>query len=360
MRDPVMVSNRLTENDANRLTECAPKGLTEDAPKEPTKGVSKNLMEGFISSYGKKHRLDPRTEKAYRMDLEHFYAWVDSGREEDSLEPNARVEENRESGKSREIQESSESQESKPTPVFGCWEDQMEAYLDYLAMERKLSASTICRKTRVLGYYLSYLVRQGVISGCRPLKTVTSGENQGSYRNSKNHQKGEVPARNLLSKQDADALFQAMEREYKGLESEFRKRVCLRDMVMLGLLFYHRIEISELLRLEVSDYDVETGTIRVRKKRGEVFAIRLYASGLRRKMEEWLKERNQFMRKGEGSGQIFLSKYGKPLSMEMFIQIFDKYRKLAGIEKKLTPKDLKESSMKQYARELMIERCSGY
>ena len=346
--------NRLTENDAKGRIESNSKSLAASSSKDGIADAPNDLMEGFISSYGEKHRLDPRTKKAYRMDLEHFYAWVDSCGEEDSLEPNTRVDENKESGEFRK------SKESKPAPGFGGWEDRMEAYLDYLAMERKLSASTICRKTRVLGYYLSYLVRQGVISGCRPLKTVTSGENQGSYRNSKNHQKGEVPARNLLSKQDADALFQAMEREYKGLESEFRKRVCLRDMVMLGLLFYHRIEISELLRLEVSDYDVETGTIRVRKKRGEVFAIRLYASGLRRKMEEWLKERNQFMRKGEGSGQIFLSKYGKPLSMEMFIQIFDKYRKLAGIEKKLTPKDLKESSMKQYARELMIERCSGY
>ena len=188
-------------------------------------------------------------------------------------------------------------------------------------------------------------------------KTVKNGESQ---RNHRNHGNKEEPARSLLSKKDADALFQAMEREYQGLESEFRKRVCLRDMVMLGLLFYHRIEISELLRIEVSDYDMETGTIRIRKKRGEVCTIRLYASGLRRKMEEWLKERNLFLLKGEGCDQIFLSKYGKPLSMEMFIQIFDKYRKLAGIEKKLTPKDLKENSMKQYARELMIERCSGY
>lgn len=55
---------------------------------------------------------------------------------------------------------------------------------------------------------------------------------------------------------------------------------------------------------------------------------------------------------------MFLSKLGRLLAMEMVIKIFDKYRRLAGIEKKLTPKDLKENSMKQYARELMVERCS--
>lgn len=71
----------------------------------------------------------------------------------------------------------------------------------------------------------------------------------------------------------------------------------------------------------------------------------------------WLDERKAFRRDGENSQWIFLSKLGKPLSMEMMIQIFHKYKRLAGIEKKLTPKDLKESGMKQYARELMMERC---
>jgi site-specific recombinase XerD len=351
---PVMASNRLTEDDAKGLSECIPKGLTKDDPNKPREGGSKDLVKDFINSYGEKHHLDPRTEKAYRMDLEHFYAWMDSCKEEDSLEPNItniRADEDGESKKSRKPESAS---------GFVCWEDRMEAYLNYLALERKLSSSTICRKTRVFGYYLSYLVKQGVIPGCRPLKTIKNRENHGNHENHENHGNGEESAHRLLSRKDADALFQAMEREYQGLESEFRKRVCLRDMVMLGLLFYHRIEISELLRIEVSDYDMETGTIGIRKKRGKILTIHLYASGLRRKMEQWLKERNLFLQKEEGCSQIFLSKYGKPLSMEMFIQIFDKYRKLAGIEKKLTPKDLKESSMKQYARELMIERCSGY
>lgn len=294
----------------------------------------KALMEGFISSYGKGHSLDPRTKKAYRMDLEHFYSWLDSSIKEGTDGSEAETERN-----------------GTVKPGIVCWEDRVEAYLEYLAVERKLSASTICRKNRVLGYYLSYLADSGLISGSRPLKQVKGWEKRGT---------GEPPASALLSRNDADALFQAMEREYDSLESEFRKRVCLRDMVMMGLLFYHRITISELLRIEAADYDKERGTIQIRKKRGEVSIIRLYSKSLRQKMELWLKERKVFLQKEEGCAPLFLSKYGKGLSMEMFIQIFDKYRKLAGIEKKLTPKDLKESSMKQYAKELMMERCSGY
>lgn len=44
--------------------------------------------------------------------------------------------------------------------------------------------------------------------------------------------------------------------------------------------------------------------------------------------------------------------------MKMITNIFDKYRVLAGIEKEVTPKDLK-SGMKRYAAELMMEWCGG-
>ena len=149
-----------------------------------------------------------------------------------------------------------------------------------------------------------------------------------------------------------------MDREYERLDSEFRRRVCLRDMVMMELLFYHKVEISELLRAEVSDYDRETGTLVVRRKRGEDYRIRLFSQELQKKLELWLEERKAFRQEGEYYDRLILSKLGKPLSMEMFIHIFDKYRRLAGIEKKLTPKDLKEGSMKRYAKELVMERCN--
>ena len=37
-------------------------------------------------------------------------------------------------------------------------------------MEKGLRPSTVIRKYRVFGYYLSYLVRQGVLLDYRPLK----------------------------------------------------------------------------------------------------------------------------------------------------------------------------------------------
>lgn len=147
-----------------------------------------------------------------------------------------------------------------------------------------------------------------------------------------------------------------MNREYEDLDSEFRRRICLRDMVMMELLFYHRIEISELLRIQVQDYDVGSGNLRIRRKREEENSVYLYSRELRRKMGMWLEEREYLKRDGEYEKTMFLSKFGKPLSMEMVVKIFDKYRELAGINEEFTPRNLKEGVMKGYARELVMER----
>lgn len=79
----------------------------------------------------------------------------------------------------------------------------------------------------------------------------------------------DTQGRSSLSKVEVEALFQAGKRERENLDSDFCKRVCLRDLVMLELLFYHGIEVSELLRLEVSDYNRKSGVLVLRGKNGK-------------------------------------------------------------------------------------------
>ena len=160
-----------------------------------------------------------------------------------------------------------------------------------------------------------------------------------------------------LSRAEIDTFFAALNREYENLDNEFRKRVCLRDCVMMELLFYHGIEISELLRLEISDYSLKTGILTIRGKRGKERSEYLFSRELRCKIECWIGEHGYFERENEYHNVLFLSKIGKPLSMKMVILVFEKYKVMAGIKKESTPKDLK-CSMKRYAREIMMERCS--
>lgn len=266
------------------------------------------LIDEFISSQVIQRGLDERTVKAYRLDLEHLHQWLAS--------------------------ESSAGRER--------WEGKIETYLNYLSSEKNRRPSTICRKQRVFSYYLSYLSSQGIIEGAHPLKNIRQQE--------------EPQKDVMLTKKEIDAFFLAITREYTDLDSAFRKRVCLRDQVMMGLLFYHGIEISELLRMEVTDYNRNNAVLTVRKKHGKDYSVYLFSKTLQEQMRMWMDEHEYFER-GEGYDErMFLSKLGRPLSMKMVTNIFDKYRVLAGIEKEATPKDLKQS-MKRYAKELMMEWC---
>ena len=299
----------------------------------PSERTLDGLIEDFIRSQVTGRGLDDRTEKAYRLDLEHFSRWLerDGGAE-------------------------AETDLGEAALGGADLEQEILRYLRYLAMERKLRTSTISRKGRGFRYFLTYLAQTGQAPGPA---AKGSGVSDGrlSFRSS-DRMPGISPggSAEALSKKEIDAFFQAICREMDRLDSDFRRRVCLRDLVMMELLFYHGIEVSELLRLKVTDYDRETGVLTVSRKRGKDRQVYLYSKALRERLGQWLMEHDCFEREGEYREQMFLSKLGRPLSMKMVINIFEKYRELAGIEKAVTPKDLK-GSMGAYAKELMREVC---
>ncbi|MCI8957875.1 MAG: tyrosine-type recombinase/integrase [Lachnospiraceae bacterium] len=280
-----------------------------------------NRIEDFISAQVIGRGLDERTARAYRMDLEKFYFWL----EEQEPQHMETVEDNQEKANRAETG----------------WEAQMETYLEYLSGEKGLRYSTVYRKQRVLGYYLAYLVSRGVVEQSRPLRALRPQR--------------ESSIDTLLTKKEVEAFFHAIDREYEELDSDFRRRVCLRDQVMMELLFYHGLEISELLRLEVSDYNRKTATLTIRRKREKNRTEYLFSRALQKQMDEWLSEHVYFEHGGLYHNRMFLSKLGKPLSMKMVINIFDKYRVMAGIEKVCKPKDLK-NSLGRYAEEVVREQ----
>ena len=123
---------------------------------------------------------------------------------------------------------------------------------------------------------------------------------------------------------------------------------------MMELLFYHRLEVSELLRLEVSDYNRKTAVLTVPRKREKERTVYLFSKELQGRMAQWLDDHDYFEHDEMYQNRMFLSKLGKPLSMKMVVNIFEKYRVRAGIEKACTPKDLK-NGLGRYAVEVVRE-----
>lgn len=104
----------------------------------------------------------------------------------------------------------------------------------------------------------------------------------------------------------------------------------------------------------MTDYNRKTATLTVRRKREKERSVYLFSKALQKQMEQWLDEHEYFERGGDDHNKMFLSKLGKPLSMKMVINIFDKYRVKAGIKKECKPKDLK-NSLGRYAEEMVRE-----
>ena len=329
-----------------------------------------NRIDDFISTQVISRGLDGRTAKAYRMDLEKFYVWLEDEAGAGD-EVSATWDERAEAGDNQHVRthvravrnmpliggvpgqtefqgmpEAGQNMEKQPdaegvSEIRPGLEDQMETYLEYLSDEKGLRHSTLYRKQRVFGYYLAYLVSQGDLGQYHPLQPVSQPQ--------------KTTVDTLLTKREVEAFFQAIDREYEDLDSDFRRRVCLRDQVMMELLFYHGLEASELLRLELSDYNPKTYALTIRRKREKDRTVYLFSRALQRQMNQWLSEHIYFEHGGVYHNRMFLSKLGKPLSMKMVINIFDKYRMMAGIEKVCKPKDLK-NSLGRYAEELVREQ----
>lgn len=314
--------------------------------RENSQKMSLTLIDDFIASQVTKKGLDTRTEKAYRLDLEHFYEWM-----ERELEF---------SGKKKD-KDRSDIGNTVPEMIEEVveWKEKIEKYLRYLSQEKGLRTSTISRKYKVVGYFLRYLVQQGQLSE-KDIKKVLELEQEKKQERvwiqKQNLEKWEESewTKNCLSKSEVDAFFQAIRQEYEELDSDFRKRVCLRDQIMMELLFYHGIEISELLKMKVSDYHQKTAVLKIYRKRERARLVYLFSTTLQEQMKEWLNEHSWFEREEEYCNYMFLSKLGKPLSMKMVINIFEKYRVKAAIEKACTPKDLK-NSLGRYGEELVRE-----
>ncbi len=115
----------------------------------------------------------------------------------------------------------------------------------------------------------------------------------------------------------------------------------LRDHAMIVLLYSSGLRVSELVNLQMSNINVESGFVRVTGK-GDKTRVVPIASVALDALREWAQSaRPKFARPGEG--HVFLNNRRRPLTRQGVWKLLGRYARIAGISKTVSPHTLRHS-----------------
>ncbi|MCM8763744.1 MAG: tyrosine recombinase XerC [Candidatus Omnitrophica bacterium] len=126
--------------------------------------------------------------------------------------------------------------------------------------------------------------------------------------------------------------FLTYEEVKKIIESaDGRDEVELRNRAIMELLYSSGLRVGELVSLKIEDINIPEGTVKVKGKGSKERIVPIGSYALN-SIFEYLKKRSRFR-----TSFIFLNKKGGKITSRSVERIINKYAKLAGISKKVTP-----------------------
>jgi len=115
-----------------------------------------------------------------------------------------------------------------------------------------------------------------------------------------------------------------------------------RDTAMIELLYAAGLRVSELINLKLQDVNLEAGFVRVFGKgsKERVVPIGLFA---KQRIDDYLKTARPLILKNIPSRYLFVARAGKPMTRQGFWKLIKRYALKAGFNKKITPHSLRHS-----------------
>jgi len=226
---------------------------------------------------------------------------------------------------------------------------QVDTFLAYLTVEKGLAANTIEAYGRDLASFCRYLATQEVkdagAAGARHLigfltllrdrglsarsqaRVLTTLRRFYRFLQREDALPGGDPTARLLLPKIGRRLPQAPSRaQVEALLDvpDAATPLGTRDQAMIELLYATGLRVSELVRLEVKQINLEAGFVRVRGKGGRERVVPL-GSRAKDKVSTYLTTTRLLLLKGRSSPYLFLTRSAKPLTRQRFWQLLNHY-----------------------------------
>jgi len=228
-------------------------------------------LENFLDSLRTERNFSPYTLISYRSDLKQFLVFL----------------------------------KEQKLSLFGLGRLQARDFLYHLE-KRKLSRRSLARKISAVRSFFRYLIREDKIKN-NPFELISTPKLQ-----------KRLP--NFLYPEEMGKLLAAAKAP--------------RDLALLELLYGSGIRVSETIKLNISDLDLDEGEVRVFGK-GSKERIALIGSKAKAALRDHLKQRKK--------GPLFLNKRGGRLTQRSVERLIKFYSKKAGIDKTITPHTLRHT-----------------
>ncbi|WDP92987.1 MAG: site-specific tyrosine recombinase XerD [Desulfobacter sp.] len=241
-----------------------------------------------------------------------------------------------------------------------------DAYIDFLLIEKGLSANSIEAYTADLISYITYLegnkitdisqtdtaailgwlvhlTRNGLSpkSRARHLTTIRGFYKylSGEKRITKNPIKDvELPK----TGRSLPKVISVAEVELLLAAGDPRNPRDLRNIAMMEIMYGAGLRVSELISLKLNDVNLEAGFVRVMGKGSKERMVPM-GTQARQTTGKWIETGRPLVLKQYTSDWLFAARAGKPMTRQAFWKIIKKYAAIAGISRNVSPHTLRHS-----------------
>jgi len=242
----------------------------------------------------------------------------------------------------------------------------LDHFLNYLLVERGLSANTLDAYGRDLARYLDFLEKEGVVhpDGIAPpqvLRFLARLKEAGLSARSRARSlvslrmfhkfllAEKIATVNPTSRVEAPRSMQALPHTLSPAEVERllaaptgEEAFACRDRAMLDLLYATGLRVSELVGLKLEDLQIEVGYLFAFGKGSKRRIVPMGETAIH-ELRRYLAEGRPFLERETSSPHLFLNRSGKGLTRQGFWKIIKRRAREAGINKNITPHTLRHS-----------------